>query len=154
MFKQFFKKYSKEISIIFGFIAFFSLGFCEGRYRRNRILESDSSRIEQRTDSIGSAAVSAGIAIDNAGNNLGSAINFNSIAIGYVDAATIHTIELQQQIDEVIRSTKDYQTALRMAESSIGNLLDLSIRKAELDEQFIDQIIGMFNIDKESTFEQ
>lgn len=138
-----FKKYKKPIiGVIIG-IVLFSAGFCAGRYRRLGVLESDSNRIESTADAIGDNATSAGISIESAGSLLDSSLNFGQLANGYINAATILAIEQGNTVNELIRTTEAYKGSIQLAESSINDLFDLSIRKAELNEEFIRKVIEL-----------
>lgn len=146
-----FKFIKKNIVYICLLVCFFCTAFCIGRTVRDGILESNRQKLESRTDIIGSSAAAEGIAVEAAGNSLGSAINFSNIAIGNIDAATVYSIELQHQLDEIIGITEAHQAALRLAESSIDDLFELAIRKAELNEEFIEQITELLGNSREST---
>ncbi len=137
------KKIIKYSIIIGSAIIFFSAGFGVGYGTKFRRAESNSNGVEQRIDGIGDAANSAGNNISTGISTIGSAVDFTNIAIGSIDGATVINTELQSKLDEIARVTKAYQESIQLANSTINDIFDLSIRRAELDEEFINQIVGL-----------
>lgn len=149
--KEFFKKNKKIIIGCAIILALCGASFCAGRYVRLGVLQSSSSGIEQRIDNIGDAAdagaadLSSGIGLVNSG------LAFTDIAIGNIDRATVLNIELQSKVDELIGVTETYQANLQLANTTINDLFDLSIKRAELDEEFIRRVIELSSNCKQSS---
>ena len=148
------KKIVKYAIITCASILIFTVSFCIGYRTKFGRIKSDSSGIEQRIDNADSAADSERIAIESGINNLNSAINFNELTGIYIDGATIYNSQLQSEIDHITAITKDYQESLQLANSTINDLFDLSIKRAELDEEFINSIIRVLGLSEEGDGEQ
>lgn len=136
------------------FIALYAAGFCTGRFRRISVLQSDSNRIEQRTDTIGQSGTNIAVAAGDAEGSLNSATTYNDIANGYIESAKGLAIEQSNLIDETKRLTKAYQESIQLANGTINDLLDVGIRRAELDEQFIKSIVKLYGVSPEGVSEQ
>lgn len=135
---------AKKIIISICVILFiFGIGFCAGRFTRLGRIKSDSNGIEQGIDNTGNAVSSAGASIEDGINLINSGSAFTDIAIGSIDRATVLNIELQSKLDELTRITKTYQENLQLANTTVNDLLDYSIRKSELDEEFIRSVIEL-----------
>lgn len=134
------KKIIINICII---LLIFGIGFCAGRFTRLGRVKSDSNGIEQGIDNTGNAVSSAGASIEDGINLINSGSAFTDIAIGSIDRATVLNIELQSKLDELARITTTYQENLQLANTTINDLLDYSIRKSELDEEFIRSVIEL-----------
>ena len=149
------KKIIKKISII-GAIAIiiFAGGFCAGRFTRLGRIKSNSNGIEQRIDNTGNAAVNAGTNITSGTDLANSAGTGIDSAIGYGEQSTKYIEQLQSQIDELVGATKTYQESLQFANTTINDLFDYSIRKAELDEQLIESVIRLSESCEQSSTEQ
>lgn len=149
------KKKIIKFGVIIGVaILIFSAGFGVGYGTQFRRIKSDSSGIEQRIDNTSSTANSERATIESGISNLNSAVNFNELAGTYVDGASVYNSQLQSEIDHLTAITKDYQESLQLANSTINDLFDLSIKRAELDEEFINSIIGVLGLSEQSTGEQ
>lgn len=149
------KKKIIKFGVIIGVaILIFSAGFGIGYGTQFRRIKSDSSGIEQRIDNTSSTANSERATIESGISNLNSAVNFNELAGTYVDGASVHNSQLQSEIDHLTAITKDYQESLQLANSTINDLFDLSIKRAELDEEFINSVIGVLGLSEQSTGEQ
>lgn len=145
------KKIIIYISIAIGLLC---IGFCAGRFARLGRIERDSNGIKQRIDNIGDATASAGTSIENGIGFINSGLAFTDIAIRNINGATILNIQLQSKIDELVGITQAYQDSLQLANATINDLLDLSIRRAELDEEFIRSVIELSGTCKQSSTEQ
>lgn len=148
------KKIVKYVIITCASILIFTIGFCIGYGAKFGRIKSNSSGIEQRIDNTDSAADSERTAIESGINNLNSAVNFNELIGIYIDGATIYNSQLQSEIDHLTAITKDYQESLQLANSTINDLFDLSIKRAELDEEFINSIIRVLGLSEEGDGEQ
>ena len=148
------KKIVKYVIIVCASILIFTAGFCIGYRTKFGRIKSNSSGIEQRIDNADSAADSERVAIESGINNLNSAVNFNELTGIYIDGATIYNSQLQSEIDHITAITKDYQESLQLANSTINDLFDLSIKRAELDEEFINSIIRVLGLSEEGDGEQ
>ena len=148
------KKIFKYVIIACVSILIFTVGFCIGYGTKFGRIKSISSGIEQRIDNTDSAADSERAAIESGINNLNSAVNFNELTGIYIDGATIYNSQLQSEIDHITTITKDYQESLQLANSTINDLFDLSIKRAELDEEFINSIIRVLGLSEEGDGEQ
>lgn len=148
------KKIVKYVIIACASILIFTVGFCSGYGTKFGRIKSNSSGIEQRIDNTDSAADSERAAIESGINNLNSAVNFNELTGIYIDGATIYNSQLQSEIDHITAITKDYQESLQLANSTINDLFDLSIKRAELDEEFINSIIRVLGLSEEGDGEQ
>lgn len=149
------KKKIIKFGVIIGItILIFSAGFGVGYGTQFRRIKSDSSGIEQRIDNTSSTANSERATIESGISNLNSAVNFNELAGTYVDGASVYNSQLQSEIDHLTAITKDYQESLQLANSTINDLFDLSIKRAELDEEFINSIIGVLGLSEQSVGEQ
>ena len=148
------KKIVKYVIIACVSILIFTVGFCIGYGTKFGRIKSNSSGIEQRIDNTDGAADSERAAIESGINNLNSAINFNELTGIYIDGATIYNSQLQSEIDHITAITKDYQESLQLANSTINDLFDLSIKRAELDEEFINSIIRVLGLSEEGDGEQ
>ena len=148
------KKIFKYVIIACASILIFTVGFCIGYGVKFGRIKSNSSGIEQRIDNTDSAADSERTAIESGINNLNSAVNFNELTGIYIDGATIYNSQLQSEIDHITAITKDYQESLQLANSTINDLFDLSIKRAELDEEFINSIIRVLGLSEEGDGEQ
>lgn len=144
-----------KYGIIVGITIFiFAAGFGVGYGTQFRRIKSDSSGIEQRIDNTNSTANSERATIEDGISNLNGAINFNELTGVYIDGAAVYNSQLQSEIDHLTAITKDYQESLQLANSTINDLFDLSIKRAELDEQFINSVIGVLGLSEQSTGEQ
>lgn len=148
------KKIVKYAVIACASILIFTVGFCIGYGAKFGRIKSNSSGIEQRIDNTDGAADSERVAIESGINNLNSAVNFNELTGIYIDGATIYNSQLQSEIDHITAITKDYQESLQLANSTINDLFDLSIKRAELDEEFINSIIRVLGLSEEGDGEQ
>lgn len=148
------KKIFKYVIIACVSILIFTVGFYIGYGTKFGRIKSNSSGIEQRIDNTDSAADSERVAIESGINNLNSAVNFNELTGIYIDGATIYNSQLQSEIDHLTAITKDYQESLQLANSTINDLFDLSIKRAELDEEFINSIIRVLGLSEEGDGEQ
>lgn len=146
------KKKIIKYSIIAGTILIiFSLGFWAGYATRFKRAESNSGRIEQRIDTIGQSAGRAGTEIETGINNLNNAIGHNEDARRSIGAAEELNKQYKSKLDELASITKTYQESLQLANSTINDLFDLSIRRAELDEEFIKSVIGLSESSEQGT---
>lgn len=148
------KKIFKYVIITCVSILIFTVGFCIGYGTKFGRIKSNCSGIEQRIDNTDSAADSERAAIESGINNLNSAVNFNELTGIYIDGATIYNSQLQSEIDHITAITKDYQESLQLANSTINDLFDLSIKRAELDEEFINSIIRVLGLSEEGDGKQ
>lgn len=149
------KKKIIKFGVIIGVaILIFSAGFGVGYGTQFRRIKSDSSGIEQRIDNTNSTANSERATIESGISSLNGAVNFNELTGVYIDGATVYNSQLQSEIDHLTAITKDYQESLQLANSTINDLFDLSIKRAELDEEFINSIIGVLGLSEQSVGEQ
>lgn len=148
------KKIVKYGIIVGAALLIFAAGFGIGYGTRFKRIKSDSSGIEQRIDNIECTGNSERTTIESGISNLNGAINFNELTGVYINGATIYNSQLQSEIDHLTAITKDYQESLQLANSTINDLFDLSIKRAELDEEFINSIIGVLGLSEQSTGEQ
>jgi hypothetical protein len=144
-----------KYGIIVGLTIFiFTAGFGVGYGTQFRRIKSDCSGIEQRIDNTNSTANSERATIEDGISNLNGAINFNELTGVCIDGASVYNSQLQSEIDRLTAITKDYQESLQLANSTINDLFDLSIKRAELDEQFINSVIGVLGLSEQSAGEQ
>ena len=153
------KEKVKKYSIIAGIILIiFSIGFCSGFYSgyktRLKRIESNSNGIEQGINNIGESANRAGTQIEAGIGNLNSAGKHNDDAGRNISAASTINSELQSKFDELTTVTQTYQSSLQLANSTINDLFDLSIRRAELDEEFINSVIRVLESSKQGDSQQ